>query len=147
MLYVGISLVLSFVINYFQHMAWASDKYTGWIDLENNKLSFGGWYHMSFASLQMTIMLILPWMFTVILKEKNIKGLNYSGKLFWIFFLYSCCAPFDALVKLRWVEGISNINTWIAEQIPAMKVFYTGLLLLVIYYLLKRKYLKKWIDP
>lgn len=144
-IYLAVAILISFSISYTQHIAWTKDQFTGFIDLEFNKLSFGGWYHLIFAGAEMTIMLLLIWVFGVIIAEKNEDGFMASKKLFWIFFFYSSCSVLDLYVKLIYVVKENDLVRGVREYLTDLKVFFSGCLLLIAYYLIKVKIYDKWV--
>ncbi len=135
-IFVILALIISLTINYFQHIEWTKDQYTGFIDVKLNMLSPVGWWHMIFASLEMTIMLLLLWIFTIILLEKNVTGFKRSKRLFWIFFIYSSFSILDFIIKERYVVNEANLVKAFLNNYLDIKVFYIGVFLLVTYYLI-----------
>jgi hypothetical protein len=129
-----LALAISFFINYKLHIGWTKDQLTGFIDTKLNNLSPAGWYHMIFASLEMTVMLLLIWIFVIIVLEKNHKGLNIVKRLFWIFFLYSSLAILDLLIKEKYVVNEPDLLKAILNNFLDLKVFFAGVFFLLTYY-------------
>ncbi|MDB5229671.1 MAG: hypothetical protein JWN76_476 [Chitinophagaceae bacterium] len=143
-IYLAVALAFSLSIVYIQHNAWTKDQYTGFIDLELNKLTLGGWYHLIFATLEMVIMLLFFAMLTTLIINKNKPGFLFAEKLVWVFFLYSACAIPDLLVKLIYVAQEHDLVKGFIKNVTDLKVFAAGILVVIAYYLLKVFHYSKW---
>lgn len=142
--YLIIAFLVSLCINYVQHIAWTKDQINGFIDLEYSKLSLGGWYHFVFASIEMTVMLLFLWVFMIIILEKNKEGFKFTKKLIWTFFFYSFCAVLDLYVKILYVVHEPNLFKGLIEYLSDLKVFFSGIMIVIGYYFLKFISFNKW---
>ena len=142
--YLIIAFLVSLCLNYVQHIAWTKDQINGFIDLEYSKLSFGGWYHFVFASIEMTVMSLFLWVFTIIILEKNKDGFTFSKKLIWTYFFYSFCAVIDLYVKILYVVHEPTLLKGLLDYLSDLKVFFSGIMIAIGYYFLKAITFNKW---
>jgi hypothetical protein len=56
--FVLLAMILALAGNFWIHRQWASDQYTGFMDLAVGHLSFAGWWHLLYSAIETTVVFI-----------------------------------------------------------------------------------------
>jgi hypothetical protein len=90
-----VGLVLSAALNVYLHVLWSRDAYTGFIDPTRGTLSFGGWWHCAFGSLE--LVLVLVFLTTCFSSRERIVGRQIL-RPWWALLAYSAMSILDAVI-------------------------------------------------
>ena len=83
---ITMAIIIAFTVMGYLHYTWTQDAYTGFMDRELGHLSFAGWWHYLFASVEFAAILIAVYIGVVSIYRKNISLIaqftTFSGWLF-----------------------------------------------------------------
>jgi hypothetical protein len=105
--YVMGTIVAALGGQYWLHSAWASDQYTGFMDLTKGAISVAGWWHLIYAGLETTVVLtyLFIWI-TSIAVDGNSHRVAATG---WRWFVAYCSLGIVDLV-LHWRTAFVNLR-------------------------------------
>lgn len=106
-------LCINLLVFYIVHNLWATDNVTSFMDLSFGKLTFAGYWHWVYSSIEATIIFSYLYIWTKYTKSyKNIFEIGLNGWK-WLC-LYTLCGIADFIIKLlflsyeKWYENLEN---------------------------------------
>lgn len=128
------SIVASSILSIYIHYAWLQDSYTGFMDVEQNKLSIAGWWHLSFTIIEMTVVIltVIFWFFA--LKYSKQERIHKAYLKAWVVFIaFTSINLPDMIFRFLFIETTrKNLTESILTQIPSFSTTIFALLILVI---------------
>jgi hypothetical protein len=124
-------------VQFIIHKAWISDQYTGYMDLTLGQLSFAGWWHFAFASVETTVVLLFLLLWYQSRRDKNSFAIALSA---WKYFcIYVSIGALDFIVQL--FTAFKNLP--LSEILPLQLQLALRIALVLTVYLFSSKYFKK----
>jgi hypothetical protein len=96
------TFILSTAIQFFIHLTWIRDPYTGFMDLQQGQLSFAGWWHLWFSIVEFAF--ILFFIFVWLIKQTKNAYIHTLGTRSWrLLLVYFALGVVDFVIKISTV--------------------------------------------
>lgn len=138
-----ISSIISIAINTTTHMFWINDKYVDFISDNNATLSFSGWWHLIFSTIQMTLIGLFLYTGVFIFRNKLVDEFLFCKRLYWFLLLFSLLSLLDfSMIYFQFNISVPFFKYFFRQPLnflsPAIAI-----LLLLTYYILRSKVKQK----
>jgi len=106
-----IMIIISFSIMSYIHYLWTQDNYTGFMDIKKGELSFAGWWHLIFSSIELGAIFVVIYFYLKNYKQNN----KFLKKNFIVFskylLIFTSISIIDFLMRpILFLEFKYNIN-------------------------------------
>lgn len=128
-----VGVLLSFPLLYWIHDAWSKDPYTGFTDLYIGTLSVAGWWHVAFASLESSIVLVYIVTWVVLSRGNSIAfRIGLTGWKYFCGFVLLLIP--DMILKLWTVYQGASFAAIAKTEWPIVPTLFLPFLILAVVY-------------
>jgi hypothetical protein len=120
-LILSIASIISMLLSFYIHYSWLQDSYTGFMDVERGKLSIAGWWHLSFAIVEMTVVMLTVIFWFSAIRNSDLEYIHDSYLKAWSVFIAFTLLNLADLVFRHLFIATTNKNTLelIITQLPS----------------------------
>lgn len=128
----SVVLFLSLTANAITHSSWVRDPYSGFMDIEQGKLTTAGWWHFGFSTVEMSVFMFIIILTFLSFLHNNYRSYIYGFRTLVVMALFTLLSLFDFLIRNFYILRVEGLGEALTQDWTALITIPLAIILLTI---------------